>query len=65
MQAQISFYDLNLESNEKRLNNVVKFPAKKTFESLKVKSSDKPKPQAADSVKTLEEIEKNQEIFSR
>ena len=63
MQAQISFYDLNLKSSEKILDNVIKFPAKKSTKMSEIKKFDKPKPTPADSVKTLEEIEKIKKYF--
>ena len=63
MQTQLSFYDLNVEPYEKTLDNVIKFPAKKSAKISEIKKLNKPKPTPADSVKTLEEIEKNQEIF--
>ncbi len=63
MQAQISFYDLNYEITKPISDNIIKFPVEKVSENLGIKSSDKPKPQAADSVKTLEEIEKIKKYF--
>lgn len=63
MQAQLSFYDLNVELYEKTLDNVIKFPEKKSAEIPEIKKLDKPKPTPADSVKTLEEIEKIKKYF--
>ena len=63
MQAQISFYDLNYETTERIPDNIIKFPVEKVSESFEIKSTNKPKPQAADSVKTLEEIEKIKKYF--
>ncbi len=63
MQAQISFYDLNFESSEKPPDNVIKFPTKKFFKTSEIRGIDKPKPKPADSVKTLEEIEKIKKYF--
>ena len=63
MQTQISFYDLNFEPYEKTFDNVIKFPAKKSSKISGIKKLDKPKPTPADSVKTLEEIEKIKKYF--
>lgn len=65
MQAQLSFYDLNFTSSEKMLDNIIKFPVKESAKISEIKKSfePKPKPQAADSVKTLEEIEKIKKYF--
>ena len=63
MQTQISFYDLNFEPYEKTFDNVIKFPTKKSSKISGIKKLDKPKPTPADSVKTLEEIEKIKKYF--
>lgn len=63
MQTQISFYDLNYETTKQIPNNIIQFPVKKVSENLRYISSVKPKPQAADSVKTLGEIEKIKKYF--
>ena len=63
MRTQLSFYDLNVELYEKTLDNVIKFPEKKSAEIPEIKKLDKPKPTPADSVKTLEEIEKIKKYF--
>lgn len=63
MQAQLSFYDLNFMSSGKTLDNIIKFPVKDSAKIAEIKKSFKPKPQAADSVKTLEEIEKIKKYF--
>ena len=63
MKAQISFYDLEWISVKKSHSNIIMFPAKNIFTNLKTKSSDKPKPKPADSVKTLEEIERIKNYF--
>ena len=63
MQAQISFYDLNYETIKQIPNNIIKFPVEKVSENFEIKITNKPKPQAADSVKTLEEIEKIKKYF--
>ena len=63
MQTQLSFYDLNVEPYEKTLDNVIKFPAKKSAKISEIKKLNKPKPTLADSVKTLEEIEKIKKYF--
>lgn len=63
MQTQICFYDLNFESSSKMLDNIIKFPVKNSFGIMEIKKLDKPKPKPADSVKTLEEIEKIKKYF--
>ncbi|MBQ6143663.1 MAG: tyrosine-type recombinase/integrase [Clostridia bacterium] len=63
MEAQISFYDLEHTNDQKSHNNIIMFPAKNVFTNLETKSFDKPKPKPADSVKTLEEIEKIKKYF--
>lgn len=65
MQTQISFYDLNFEPYEKTLDNIIKFPVKESAKTSEIKKSFelKPKPKPADSVKTLEEIEKIKKYF--
>lgn len=63
VEAQISFYDLEHPSDKKSHNNIIMFPVGNIFTNLKSKSSDKPKPKPADSVKTLEEIERIKNYF--
>ena len=63
MQIQLSFYDLNVEPYEKTFDNVIKFPAKKYAKMSEIKKLEKTKPTPADSVKTLEEIEKIKKYF--
>ena len=65
MQAQLSFYDLNFMPRGKTLDNIIKFPVKESAKTSEVKKSfePKPKPKPADSVKTLEEIEKIKKYF--
>lgn len=63
MQTQICFYDLNFESSNKMLDNIIEFLVKNPFEITEIKKLDKPKPKPADSVKTLEEIEKIKKYF--
>ena len=63
MQIQLSFYDLNVEPYEKTFDNVIKFPTKKYAKMSEIKKLEKTKPTPADSVKTLEEIEKIKKYF--
>ena len=65
MQTQICFYDLNFESSEKTLDNIIKFPVKESVKTSEIQKSFefKPKPKPADSVKKLEEIEKIKKYF--
>lgn len=63
MQTQLSFYDLNVEPYEKTFDNIIKFSAKKSAKMFEFKKLEKPKPTPANSVKTLEEIEKIKKYF--
>ena len=64
--TQLTFYDLEDYSYKRANSNVVSFPIKKyknNTQNLEFTSHGKKKAQAADSVKTLEEIEKIKDYF--